>query len=188
MSVARARRSGSGAGGAGRRHRGLAHAPLHGVTRDELTRRADLALRDRQAQGAAAASPRSIRRMDVEFNERALHRARTQARAGRQGDRRALPADHQRRRQPHRRRRGAGCAGIIRCAARSRRRLHPGRRAVRPDGPARRIGSAPRAVRRQALAGAVDRRQPFAGPGARSGVGRSRDRCDRRHRHRAIAR
>jgi diguanylate cyclase (GGDEF)-like protein len=48
---------------------GLAHAPLHGVTRDELTRRADLALRDgkRQRRGGITTFDPA---MDVEFNER----------------------------------------------------------------------------------------------------------------------
>ena len=48
---------------------GLAHAPLHGVTRDELTRRADLALRDgkRKRRGGMTVFDPA---MDVEFNER----------------------------------------------------------------------------------------------------------------------
>ncbi|MET0670222.1 MAG: bifunctional diguanylate cyclase/phosphodiesterase [Xanthobacteraceae bacterium] len=48
---------------------GLAHAPLHGVTRDELTRRADLALRHgkRKRRGGMTEFDSA---MDVEFNER----------------------------------------------------------------------------------------------------------------------
>ena len=48
---------------------GLAHAPLHGVTRDELTRRADLALRaaKRKRRGGMTVFDPA---MDVEFNER----------------------------------------------------------------------------------------------------------------------
>jgi diguanylate cyclase (GGDEF)-like protein len=48
---------------------GLAHAPLHGLIRDELTRRADLALRDgkRKRRGGMTVFDPA---MDVEFNER----------------------------------------------------------------------------------------------------------------------
>ena len=93
-------------GGAGRRHRGLAHAPRDAQARDELMRRADLALRaakKKQRGGVAHFEPA----MDVEFDDRRFLEQELRRALDEDGARRALPADRLGRRQPHRRRRGA---------------------------------------------------------------------------------
>ena len=131
---------------------GLAHAPRDARARDDLMRRADLALRaakKKQRGGVVHFEPA----MDADFDDRRfiekeLRRALDEPRA-----RRPLPADRVGRRQRASSAPRRCCAGPIRFAAPSRRHVRAGRRAVRADGPAWRIRAAPRSGRRHALAG-----------------------------------
>ncbi len=85
---------------------GFAHAPRDAQARDELMRRADLALRaaKKKQRGSVAHFEPA---MDVEFDDRRFLEKELRLRAREQDARRALPADRVGRRQPHRRRRGA---------------------------------------------------------------------------------
>ena len=145
---------------------GLAHAPRDATTRDELTRRAELALRAGSQEGAGAHrafEPAHRRRV----RPTAIHPARAAARARAP----ALEVHY----QPivaadggaHRRRRGAAALDPPMRGADPAGRLRSGRRADGADGRARRIRAAPRAARRQALARSLHRGQSVAGAGAR---------------------
>ena len=99
---------------------GLAHAPRDGVTRDELMRRADLALRagKRKHRGGMTVFDPA---MDVEFDDRRFIERELKQAPGRQG---ASTCTTSRSSAPTATASSAPrrwCAGIIRCAARSRR-------------------------------------------------------------------
>ncbi len=158
---------------------GLAHAPRDATSRDELMRRADLALRaakKKQRGGVLHFEPA----MDVEFDDRRFLEKELRRALDEDAFDGPLPADRFGRRRPHRRRRGA--AALDPSGARRDRAcdLRAGCRAFRPDAPARRIRAAAGADRCRALARYRDRRQPVADAGARSGAGRHHRRPARR--------
>ena len=109
-------------------HRACNRAARRRPSRDELTRRADLALRaaKRRGRGSAVAFAAD---MEARSSGAAVHQARAGARAGGAFLRTPLPADRRGRRRRHRRRRGAAALEPSdprhippACSCRSRRR------------------------------------------------------------------
>ena len=95
-------------------------APCHNARRAHAPGRTCRCAR-RPRKAPALLSPSSLaHRYGLDRSE--VHPARIAARAHRQRTGIALPADHRRAWRPHCRRRGACCAGPMRCAARSARR------------------------------------------------------------------
>ena len=162
------------AGRAGRRHGG----PCACAARRAEPRRTDAPRRSRAPRRQEEAARRrcciSSRAMDVEFDDRRF----LEKELRRALDEKALDVHY----QPIVSADGNRIVG----AEALLRWTHPERGAIppmqfvavaeqcRPDGAARRIRAAPRARRRQALAGPLHGGQPFAGAGARSGAGRTR--------------
>ena len=141
---------------------GIALAPEHGASSEEIFKRADLALYRAKAEG----------RNTHRFFEPAMDELAAERRALERDLRRAIEADeltlHYQPQVKHGQRRpgglrGAGALGASRPRPDLSRQLHPDRRGERSDHPARRVGPAHRLSRGCALEGRPEgRREPVA--------------------------
>ena len=166
---------------------GIAQAPDDGNTADELSRRADLALRAAKREGRGM-----VRRfepyIEMEYSEQRFIRRELESALASGWPRRPLSARGRRRRRRHDR--GRGAVALDPSDARRHRAvgLHSARRAERPDAAARRIRVAPRADRRRALAEPDRGGESVADANPRPQACRSGRRRHCRKRHRAVAR